>query len=47
MRIAVNTDKVYNVFITKQEYEQQKKLLKGGSYENEKKRMERILQEAL
>lgn len=24
MRIAVNTDKAYNMFITKQEYEQQK-----------------------
>lgn len=37
MRIAVNTDKVYNVFITKQEYEQQKNCSKEGAMKTKRK----------
>lgn len=47
MQIAVNTNKVYNVPIIKNKNMSNKNLLKGGSYENEEKRMERILQETL
>ena len=37
MRIAVNTDKVYNMFITKQEYEQQKNCSKEGAMKTKRK----------
>ncbi len=37
MRIEVNTDKVYNMFITKQEYEQQKNCSKEGAMKTKRK----------